>query len=145
MKTLMSESEVNRVPIDAVNVALPKLPFNAQSDDDAKAARHFLLKGIAKQVNGPLDKIEENIKKAYRVGQRPSVVLTENYRIECSSGEGRELFDLEGFISKVLAEYPTVMAHKLREYATTSKKLSTAPVSISIEYIGDVPKEKVGE
>lgn len=145
MKTLMSEGEVNRVPIDAVNVAYPKLPFNAQSDRDAQAAKHFLLKGIAKQVNGPLDKIEENIKKAYRAGQRPVVELTENYRIECSEGVGRELFDIEMFIKKVLEEYPLVMAHKLREFATTSKKLSTAPVSISIEYIGDVAKEQVHE
>lgn len=142
MKTRMTESEVNRVPIDAVNVALPKLPYNSQDPQDEAAARHFLLKRIAKQVNPPLDKIEDAMKKDYREGKRPRVSLTENYRIECSEGTPRENFDLEGFLDKVVEKYPDVMKHVLRELATASKKLTTAPVSISVEYIGDVARQK---
>lgn len=138
MKVVVSEVEVNRVPVDAVSLALQKLPYDGQDEQDTKLARLFLYKNIAKQVNGPLDKIEDKIKTEYRDDRTANrVILSKNYRLECKEGNAREIFDFEAFAKLIVGAYPEVETFKLREMFSKAKKFTTAPVSIEIEYIGD--------
>jgi hypothetical protein len=136
MKVVVTENEVNRVPVDAVSLSLQKLPYDGQDEQDQMLAKIFLYKKIGKQVNGPLDKLEDKIKKAYRDGGK-KVILSKNYRLECIEGSPRQLFDFDTFAKLITEKYPEVETFVLRELYGKAKALSTAPVSIEIEYIGD--------
>ena len=136
MKVVVSENEVNRVPVDAVSLALQKLPYDGQDEQDQMLAKIFLYKMIGRQVNGPLDKLEDKLKKAYRAGDTKPIV-SKNYRAECKEGTARMLFDFDLFARLITEKYPDVEAFVLREIYGKAKSASTAPVSIEIEYIGD--------
>lgn len=141
MKTTMSETEVNRVPLDAVNLSLPKLPYDGQDEKDRTMAEHFLLKGIAGKVNGRLKKLDDAVKDIFPEDQASYVAMTKNWRLEATKGTPREQFDLDGFLELLVTTYPNLMKHKLKELSGSCKKHTAPPVSIVVEYIGDVPRK----
>ncbi len=141
MKTTMSENEANRVAVDAVSLALQKLPYNAQNEADKEAAVHFLYKGIAKVVNSRLTKIEDKIKDAFKkLDEESQVTLTEHYRIEATRGSSRTMFDLDTFATALSEKYPTIPKHVIIEIAAKSTKMSAPSTSIDVEYVGDVAR-----
>lgn len=142
MKTVMSENEVNRVAADAVTLALQKLPYDGQNELDQQLAEHFLLKGIASKVNSRLKKLDDAVKDAYKDGTT-APVLSKNYRREVTSGTPRMLFDPDEFIRLICKKYPEILPHNLRELLPDAKTESAAPLSISIEYIGDVARKEL--
>lgn len=142
MKTVVTEAEANRVAIDAVSLALQKLPYDAQDEDDRALAEHFLLKGIAKIVNSRLTKIEDKVKAVAKADEKPNgVTLSDNYRREWSKGEGRNLFSLDDFLTKLAEKYGQPK-HVLKELSLTCYAPSAPPISIEVEYIGDVARTK---
>ena len=142
MKSTMSESEVARVPLDAVNLSLQKLPYDGQDDADRELAEHFLLKGIASKINGRLKKLDDGVKDVFPDGQEQFVKMTKNWRREATKGTPRENFDLDTFLDELVLSYPSLMKHKLKEIAAKCKKPQAAPTTIVIEYIGDLPQTK---
>lgn len=142
MKTVVSEAEVNRVATDAITLALQKLPYNGQDEQDRTLAEHFLLKELNSKVGARLRKLDDKAKTAYENGDTAPVV-TENYRMEITESDARMLFDLDMFIDMIVKAYPKVLAHHLREMAVGAKKASKPPKSINIEYIGDVVKKEL--
>lgn len=144
MKTVLSETEVNRVAPDAITLGLQKLPYDGQDELDRTFAEHFFLKALASKVNSRLKKLDDAAKDEFK--SKPdtdAVTLSKNYRREISEGNPRELFDLETFIKSICEAYPDVMAHRLRELASHAKKSSAAPISITVEYIGDLARKEL--
>ena len=141
MHTKMTENEVNRVPIDALVHSLQKLPYNAQNGSDRALAEHFLLRALSSSITSKLKKIEEPLKKGFRAEEIEPIAITENWRRELSSGTPRQAFDLDLFIQMVAEAYPQVLPHKLRELSLAAKRESAAPISFTIEYIGDVTRQ----
>lgn len=142
MKTTISENEANRVAGDAITLALQKLPYDGQDELDRDMAEHFLLKGLASKVNSRLTKLDDKAKSAFKDGAT-APVLSKNYRREVTSGTSRNLFDVDEFISLICEKYPELLPHNLRELSTKAKKLSAAPLSVTIEYIGDIARPEL--
>jgi hypothetical protein len=142
MKSVMTEAEVSAVTAAVVDKTLHQLPYNSQDALDADMAEHFVLKRIAKIVNPRLDKLEDRLKKQYRDSDISAVTLSNNYRREVGEGTPRASFDKEKFIDLISNTYPEIMKHQLRELAEQCNKLSAAPISISVDYIGDVPRSE---
>lgn len=142
MKTKMSENEVNRVPVDALALALMKLPYNGQDDNDKRLAEHFLFKHVGTKLNSRLNKLNDGVKALFPDDQEMFVIMSENYRLEAKKGEARENFDPDRFIEMVCAKYPAVSKPELVAMKAKAKKATARPVTIDIEYIGDVVKAK---
>lgn len=138
MRTKLSENEVNRIPIDAVTHALSKMPYDGQSEEDKTYAEHFLLRALSSHISARVKKLDDALKDAAKNSDAGIVQLSKNFRREVTFGTPRSQFDLESFIDKIVAAYPDIPKHKLREFAGDSKKLTAAPNLITIEYIGDV-------
>lgn len=143
MRTTVSENEVNRVAADALRHALSKLPYNAQNELDQTLAEHFMLKQFSSLVRSRLEKMDAAVKDSLpdKSGAHAPIapVLSQNWRREVSIGAPRQLFDLDTLLDNVAKKYD-IPKHELRTMADASKKLGAAPVSITIEYIGDVMK-----
>lgn len=140
MKTTLSENDVNRVVSDAINLSFLKLPYDAQDPLDKQLAEHFLLRGLSSQVTSRLKKLDDPAKDGLRSDpDRYGVMLSKNYRREMTFGTPRETFDLDAFL-EAAAEKFDIPKHQLKELAATTKKASAAPVMITLEYIGDVPR-----
>lgn len=141
MKTTLSENEVNRVPVDALALALMKLPYDGQDETDKRMAEHFLLKNVGTKLNSRLTKLNDGIKAEFPEDQETFVKMSKNYRLEAKKGEGRENFDPDQFIEMICKAYPAVSKPNLVAMKAKAKKLTARPVSIEIEYIGDVPRK----
>jgi len=141
MKTTVSENEANRAITDAIPLALLKVPRNSQDELDMELSEHFIVKGIVKSGESRLRKIEDRLKERFDPDQQNKVELSTNYRRELERKEPRMTFDQDLFITKILAKYPNVLAHELRMMAADSKTPTAAPVSITLEYIGDITRD----
>lgn len=140
MKTLLSENDVNRVVSDAISLSLLKLPYDGQDRTDKMLAEHFLLRGLSSQVTSRLKKLDDPAKENFRDDpEKHGILLSKNYRREMVTGTARENFDLDGFLEAASKQFD-IPKHKLKELAATTKKLAAAPVMITIEYVGDVPR-----
>ena len=142
MRTVVSENEVNRVAGDAITLSLQKLPYDGQDEADRDMAEHFLLKGLDSKVGSRLRKLDDAAKDTFKDGAT-APVLTKNYRREITPGSPRQLFDVDEFIRLICEKYPELLPHNLRELVAKAKKPSAAPLSITIEYIGDVTRPEL--
>jgi hypothetical protein len=134
-----TDQEVNKIIADVLPTTLAKLPYNAQDQVDSRLAKHFMYKGIASDINSQLKKFEDKIKEGIKAGNTELVERSENYLRKAELGTPRNQFDLDMFLDEIVKLYPDVLKHKLKELALTCTSQTAAPISIKVEYIGDVP------
>lgn len=135
------ETQVVRIASDVVSEAFTKLPFDAQSSEDKDLAEHYLLKQLNSQVGPRLDKVEKKLKEKIKAGQASGEATSKNYKRTVEFGTPRRSFDKDAYIALV-AEKLAVPKHKLVELAQNEGcfKESATPISLNLEYIGDIPK-----
>lgn len=136
MKSQMTSTEVDRIITEAVSSAMRAIPYNGQSEDDKAHAEYFVAKRFVEATKSRVDKFEKKVKEAIRADQ-PTTFLSDNYQRSAEIGTPRTSFDKDAFIEAVTKELG-VPKHKLVELASHCEKMSAAPLSIKIEYIGDM-------
>jgi hypothetical protein len=137
--TKLTSTEVDRIISDAIAVVNTNIPYNAQDDRDTEFANYFVAKRFVKLLKSRVDKFEKKQKDGIKTGTLTANSLSENYSVTSEIGTPRETFDKDAFIDAVAKEFK-LMKHKVTEIASTCTKTSAAPISIDVEYIGDVKK-----
>ncbi len=137
MKSKPTSSEVDKLITDAVATVMRDLPYNAQDQLDQELAEYFVAKRFTKLMKPRVDKYERKAK----AGEVASSLVSENYNRTASYGTPRETFDKDAFITAVVEKFK-LPKHQLVELATQSTKTSATPISLDVEYIGDVAKAK---
>lgn len=141
-----SARDVDLIATNAVANAYRELPFNAQDPDDQALAEYFFNKTLLKVVKPRVDKYEKKIKDAIKAESQDDGAVghkvTENYQRKIEYGTPRQTFDKDAFINAVAAAFPSIPKHKLTEIAGKCTKESATPISLDVEYIGDVARAK---
>lgn len=138
MKSKPTSSEVDKLFSDAVANVRSQLPYNGQNEHDKSFAEYFLAKRFVKLLASIVAKQEKTIKEGIKkmdAVPKPS----ENYNVTIDYGTPRETFDKDAFITAVVEKFK-LPKHQLVELATQSTKTSATPISLDVEYIGDVAK-----
>lgn len=141
-----SSRDVELIATNAVANAYRELPFNAQDAEDKDLAEYFFNKSLLKVVKPRVDKYEKKIKDAIKAERQDDGAVghkvTENYQRKIEYGTPRQTFDKDAFIKAVAEAFPTIPKHKLTEIASKCTKESAVPISLDVEYIGDIPRAK---